>query len=50
MLDAPEIKIRVAEAAAALLGLDKDPPEWVAADYRAALRGKFADGGLGWIE
>jgi len=41
MLDQPVLKVRVAEAAAALLGLDEDPPEWAAADYRAALTGKF---------
>ena len=37
MLEEPELKVRVAEAAAAMLGLDRDPDEWVAADYRAAL-------------
>jgi HEAT repeat protein len=37
MLDDPNIKVRVAEAAAALLGMEKDPPDWTAADYRAAL-------------
>jgi hypothetical protein len=41
MLDEPELKLRVAEAASALLGLDEDPPEWTAADYKAALIGKF---------
>jgi HEAT repeat protein len=41
MLDAPRLTIRVAEAAAALLGLDRDPPEWTATDYRAALITKF---------
>jgi HEAT repeat protein len=41
MLDHPGVKIRVAEAAVALLALDKDPPEWTAADYRAALLSKF---------
>jgi hypothetical protein len=41
MLDGPEVKVRVAEAAAALLGFDKDPPEWAAADYKAALISKF---------
>lgn len=41
MLDAPEIKVRVAEAAVALLGLDRDNPEWVAEDYKAALTSKF---------
>jgi HEAT repeat protein len=42
MLDEPELKVRVAEAAAALLGLDQDPPEWAAAEYKAALRSKFS--------
>ena len=37
MLDEPELKTRVAEAAAALLGLDSDPAEWVAADYESRL-------------
>lgn len=41
MLDGPEVKIRVGEAAAALLGLECDPPEWTAADYKAALTSKF---------
>jgi hypothetical protein len=41
MLDGPEVKVRVGEAAAALLGLDCDPPEWTAADYRAALTRKL---------
>jgi hypothetical protein len=41
MLDAPELKPRVAEAAAALLGLHEDPPEWAAAEYKAALLSKF---------
>ena len=41
MLDAPELKTRVAEAAVALLGLDSDPPKWVAADYKTALVSKF---------
>lgn len=41
MLDEPKLKIRVAEAAAALLGMDQDPPEWTAADYQAALTSKF---------
>ena len=40
MLDEPEFGGRVAEAAEALLGLDRDP-EWSAADYKAALIGKF---------
>ncbi len=37
MLQDDDIKVRVAEAAAALLGMDQDPPEWTAVDYRAAL-------------
>jgi hypothetical protein len=41
MLDQPEIKVRVAEAAAALLGLDQDPPGWAALDYKAALMREF---------
>jgi HEAT repeat protein len=41
MLDEPELKARVAEAATALLRLDEDPPEWAAADYSAALISKF---------
>jgi hypothetical protein len=41
MLDEPAFKVRVAEAAAALLGMDTDPPEWTAADYRAALKDRF---------
>jgi hypothetical protein len=41
MLDQPELKYRVAKAAADLLGLSEDPPEWVGADYKAALTSKF---------
>jgi HEAT repeat protein len=41
MLDQPRLNIRVAEAAAALLGFDRDPPEWTATDYKAALISKF---------
>jgi HEAT repeat protein len=41
MLDKPELTCRVTEAAAALLGMDHDPPEWTAADYQAALASKF---------
>lgn len=41
MLNQPMFKVRVAEAAATLLGLDEDPPEWEAADYMAALAGRF---------
>jgi HEAT repeat protein len=41
MLDEPGFTIRVAEAASALMGLDHDPPEWTAADYKPALKRKF---------
>jgi HEAT repeat protein len=41
MLDEPELKSRVAEAAAALLGFEKDPPDWTAEDYKAALKSSF---------
>ncbi len=41
MLDQPEFSYRVAEAADALLGLSKDPPDWAAEDYKAALKRKF---------
>jgi HEAT repeat protein len=36
MLEDP-LTVRVGEAAAALLGMDQDPPEWTEADYRAAV-------------
>lgn len=36
MLD-DDIAVRAVEAAAALLGMDQEPPEWTAADYRAAI-------------
>jgi HEAT repeat protein len=41
MLDEPELKVRVAEAAAALLALKEIPSEWAATDYKTALRLKF---------
>jgi HEAT repeat protein len=41
MLDLPVLKVRVAEAASALLGLPEDPIEWEAEDYRKALRERF---------
>ena len=41
MLDGPKLYVRAAEAAAAILGLDQDPPDWTAADYKAALTNKF---------
>jgi HEAT repeat protein len=36
MLD-DDIPVRAVEAAAALLGMERDPPGWTPADYRAAL-------------
>ncbi|HVO97521.1 MAG TPA: HEAT repeat domain-containing protein [Bryobacteraceae bacterium] len=36
-----EVKVRVAEATVALLGLVQDPPEWGILDYKDALRDKF---------
>jgi HEAT repeat protein len=44
MLDQPGLKVRVAEAASALLGLDSDPPSWHAEDYKAAIASKFQVG------
>lgn len=41
MLGAPEITLRVAQASAAILELDEDPPEWTGDDYQAALKRKF---------
>ncbi|MGI9072820.1 MAG: hypothetical protein ACR2JB_16255 [Bryobacteraceae bacterium] len=41
MLDEPALKVRVADAAAALLRLTEDSPEWIAADYKTALTSKF---------
>jgi HEAT repeat protein len=43
MLNEPELKVRVAEAAAALLELDEDPPEWGAPEYKGALISKFGE-------
>jgi HEAT repeats len=45
MLHEPVFKLRVAEAAAALLGMDHDPPEWTAKDYKAAVLDKFPNSG-----
>lgn len=39
--EAPELKVRVAESAAAFLGLPEDPPDWKAADYKRALENAF---------
>ncbi len=41
MLDDAELKVRVAEAASAMLGLPEDPEAWEAKDYRKALDAKF---------
>lgn len=41
MLNAPELKLRVAEAASAMLGLPKDPEAWEAENYKKALDEKF---------
>ena len=41
MLDAPELKTRVAEAASAMLGLPDDSKEWTAEDYKKALDERF---------
>lgn len=42
-LSGTEVKVRVAEAASNLLGLDKDPDEWGAPEYLAALSAKFSE-------
>jgi HEAT repeat protein len=41
LLDAPTLKLRVAEAASAMLGLSEDPEEWEAEDYKRALEETF---------
>jgi HEAT repeat protein len=41
MLDEPRLAPWAAEAPAALLGLEKEPPEWTAEDCKAALKKKF---------
>ena len=41
MLDAPDLKSRVAEAASALLSPHEDPAEWSAGDYKDALQRQF---------
>ncbi len=43
MLDAPGVKVRIAEAASALLGLPEDPEDWGADDYKMALDKKFGN-------
>jgi HEAT repeat protein len=40
-VDKADFSIRVAEAAAALMGLERDPPEWTAEDFKPALKEKF---------
>jgi HEAT repeat protein len=42
LLDAQELKVRVAEAASAMLGLPSDP-DWEAGDYKRALDETFGD-------
>ncbi len=41
LLDAPTLKLRIAEAASAMLGLKEDPEDWEADDYKRALEGAF---------
>ncbi len=41
LLDSPELKYRVAEAASAMLGLSYDPEEWESEDYKRALNETF---------
>jgi HEAT repeat protein len=41
LLEAPELKVRVAEAASAMLGLTSDPEEWEASDYKRGLDETF---------
>jgi hypothetical protein len=41
MLDGAGVKVRAAEAAPALLGLEEEPPQWHGSDYRAALKARF---------
>ena len=41
LLDAPVLKLRVAEAASAMLGFAQDPEEWEAKDYKRALDEMF---------
>jgi len=41
MLDGPELNVRVADAASALLELDEVPEDWAPADYKDALKRKF---------
>ena len=41
MLNAPDLKLRVAEAASALLGVPEDPAEWKVEDYKDSLNKQF---------
>lgn len=41
LLNAPTLKLRVAEGASAMLGFTEDPEEWQADDYKRALEEKF---------
>ena len=41
LLDAPSLKLRVAEGASAMLGFAEDPEEWEADDYKRALEETF---------
>lgn len=41
LLDGPGIKLRVAEASSFLLGMDRDPDDWGAEEYRTALQEQF---------
>jgi len=43
LLDTQELKVRVAEAASAMLGLPSDPEDWEADDYKRALDEAFGD-------
>lgn len=42
-VNGPEIKVRVAEAASLMLGMEADPEEWGAEAYRIALKERFLD-------
>ena len=41
-LDGPEIKVRVADAASLLLGMESDTKDWGAEEYRTALKERFS--------
>lgn len=41
LLDAPTLKLRVAEGASAMLGFAEDPEDWEAGDYKRALEETF---------